>query len=38
LSDGVILKSEACLVRARKDSHADEPSVARLIDAVRTSL
>jgi ATP phosphoribosyltransferase len=38
LSDGVILKSQACLVRARKDSHADEPSVARLIEAVRASL
>jgi ATP phosphoribosyltransferase len=38
LSDGVILKSQACLVRARKDNHADEPSVARLIEAVRASL
>jgi ATP phosphoribosyltransferase len=38
LSDGVILKSQACLVRARKESHADEPSVARLIEAVRASL
>jgi ATP phosphoribosyltransferase len=38
LSDGVILKSQACLVRARKDSHAAEPSVARLIEAVRASL
>ncbi|KRB49860.1 ATP phosphoribosyltransferase [Rhizobium sp. Root708] len=38
LSDGVILRSEACLVRARKQSHADEPAVARLIDAVRGAL
>ena len=38
LQDGVILHSQACLVRARKESHADEPSVARLIDAVRASL
>jgi ATP phosphoribosyltransferase len=38
LSDGVILRSEACLVRARKESHADQPSVARLIDAVRSAL
>ncbi len=38
LSDGVILRSEACLVRARKESHADEPAVARLIDAVRGAL
>jgi ATP phosphoribosyltransferase len=38
LSDGVILRSEACLVRARKESHADQPSVARLIDAVRAAL
>ncbi|QFY59181.1 ATP phosphoribosyltransferase [Rhizobium grahamii] len=38
LSDGVILRSEACLVRARKESHADEPAVARLIEAVRGAL
>ena len=38
LSDGVILRSEACLVRARKESHAAEPSVARLIEAVRSAL
>src|SRR6478752_8197591 len=37
LSDGVILRSEACLVRARKESHANEPSVARLIEAVRAA-
>jgi ATP phosphoribosyltransferase len=38
LSDGVILHSEACLVRARKESHADEPSVSPLIEAVRSAL
>jgi ATP phosphoribosyltransferase len=38
LSDGVILRSEACLVRARKESHADEPVVARIIEAVREAL
>ncbi|PKA39581.1 ATP phosphoribosyltransferase [Rhizobium sullae] len=38
LNDGVILRSEACLVRARKDSHANEPSVARIVDAVRSAL
>ncbi|KQV68256.1 ATP phosphoribosyltransferase [Rhizobium sp. Root1220] len=38
LSDGVILRSEACLVRARKETHADEPAVARLIEAVRSAL
>ncbi len=38
LSDGVILRSEACLVRARKDNHADEPSVAKIVEAVRGAL
>ncbi|SCW32782.1 ATP phosphoribosyltransferase [Rhizobium mongolense subsp. loessense] len=38
LNDGVILRSEACLVRARKESHAGEPSVARIIEAVRSAL
>ncbi|MDM9623809.1 ATP phosphoribosyltransferase [Rhizobium sp. S96] len=38
LSDGVILRSEACLVRARKESHGDAPSVARLVEAVRAAL
>ena len=38
LNDGVILRSEACLVRARKDNHANEQSVARIIEAVRSAL
>ena len=37
LSDGVILKSEACLVRARKTEHGDDPRVAALIDAVNSA-
>jgi len=37
LSDGVILKSEACLVRARKPEHDADPRVAALIDAVRSA-
>lgn len=35
LTDGVILRSEACLVRARKSAHAGDPVVARVIAAVR---
>lgn len=38
LSDGVILKSEACLVRARKESHSGDPVVAEIIHAVRRVL
>ena len=38
LSDGVILKSEACLVRARKAEHAGDPVVAEIIEAVRDAL
>ncbi|MCA1489490.1 ATP phosphoribosyltransferase [Sinorhizobium alkalisoli] len=38
LSDGVILRSEACLVRARKPAHADDPTVDRIIAAVRGAL
>ncbi|PHR25496.1 MAG: ATP phosphoribosyltransferase [Hoeflea sp.] len=37
LSDGVILKSEACLVRARTPEHSADPRVAALIDAVRSA-
>ncbi len=37
LSDGVILRSEACLVRARKPGHDDDPRVAALIQAVRSA-
>ena len=37
LSDGVILRSEACLVRARKPGHDDDPRVAALIGAVRSA-
>ncbi|WVT73939.1 ATP phosphoribosyltransferase [Sinorhizobium chiapasense] len=35
LTDGVILRSEACLVRARKVGHDGNPVVARIIAAVR---
>lgn len=35
LSDGVILKSEACLVRAIKPEHAANPRVRQIIEAVR---
>ena len=38
LSDGVILKSEACLVRARKAEHDADPLVARIVEAVRGAL
>lgn len=35
LSDGVILRSQACLVRARKPEHEGNATVARIIEAVR---
>ena len=38
LSDGVILKSEACLVRARKPGHEDDPVIGRVIEAIRGAL
>ncbi|MGF0537139.1 ATP phosphoribosyltransferase [Agrobacterium sp. ES01] len=38
LSDGTILKSEACLVRARKPEHEGNPTVARIIEAVKDAL
>lgn len=38
LSDGIMLKSEACLVRARKAEHEEDPLVARIIGAVRGAL
>ncbi|WFR95908.1 ATP phosphoribosyltransferase [Rhizobium tumorigenes] len=38
LSDGIILRSQACLVRARKDSHADDPLIGRIVAAVKTAL
>ena len=38
LSDGIILKSEACLVRARKAEHAGDALVARIIEAVNGAL
>lgn len=37
LSDGVILKSEACLVRARKAEHDTDPRVAALVKAVQSA-
>ncbi|MEB2846849.1 ATP phosphoribosyltransferase [Rhizobiales bacterium RZME27] len=36
LSDGVILKSQACLVRARKSEHENDPRVKRIVEAVRS--
>ncbi|AXV14527.1 ATP phosphoribosyltransferase catalytic subunit HisG [Neorhizobium sp. SOG26] len=38
LSDGVILKSEACLVRARKPGHDEDGRISQIIEAVRASL
>jgi len=38
LSDGVILRSEACLVRARKAEHEGNATVERIIAAVRAAL
>ena len=38
LSDGVILKSEACLVRARKAAHEGDPVVAEIVERVRGAL
>jgi ATP phosphoribosyltransferase len=38
LSDGVILRSEACLVRARKADHANDELVRKIVDAVRSPL
>jgi ATP phosphoribosyltransferase len=38
LSDGVILKSQACLVRARKPEHEGDPRIATLVEAVRKAL
>ena len=38
LSDGVILKSEACLVRARKPEHEGDTRVAEIVAAVRAAL
>jgi len=38
LSDGVILKSQACLVRARKAEHETDMRVKKIVDAVRSVL
>ncbi|ACP24199.1 ATP phosphoribosyltransferase [Sinorhizobium fredii NGR234] len=38
LSDGVILRSEACLVRARKPAHDGYPMIDRIISSVRSVL
>ncbi|MDH4413713.1 MAG: ATP phosphoribosyltransferase [Rhizobium sp.] len=35
LSDGVILRSEACLVRARKPEHEGNAVIGRIVEAVR---
>ncbi|MDW5314138.1 ATP phosphoribosyltransferase [Rhizobium sp. PL01] len=38
LSDGVMLRSQACLVRARKAEHAGDPVVAKIVEAVNRAL
>ncbi|MBO0140382.1 ATP phosphoribosyltransferase [Agrobacterium sp. Ap1] len=38
LSDGVILKSEACLVRARKAEHEGDARIAAIAEAVRKAV
>ncbi|MBR0556834.1 ATP phosphoribosyltransferase [Ciceribacter sp. L1K23] len=38
LSDSVILRSEACLVRARKTEHEGDATVARIVSAVQSVL
>ena len=38
LSDGVILKSEACLVRARKPEHDGNGRIAEIVAAVRAAI
>ncbi|OJU04952.1 MAG: ATP phosphoribosyltransferase [Rhizobium sp. 63-7] len=38
LPDGVILKSEACLVRARKPAHEGDQRIGRIIEAIRGAL
>ncbi|WP_426228958.1 ATP phosphoribosyltransferase [Pararhizobium sp. DWP3-4] len=38
LSDGIMLRSEACLVRARKAEHAGDPLVAKIIEAVQRAV
>ncbi|MUO81564.1 ATP phosphoribosyltransferase [Agrobacterium vitis] len=38
LGDGIILRSQACLVRARKPEHEGNVQIARIIDAVRSAL
>lgn len=35
LSDGIMLRSQACLVRARKPEHDGNDTVTRIIDAIR---
>jgi ATP phosphoribosyltransferase len=38
LTDGIVLKSEACFVRARKPEHDANPRIAEIIAAVRSAL
>lgn len=38
LSDGLILQSEACLVRARKPEHEGDGKLAALLETIRTGL
>lgn len=38
LPDSVILRSQACLVRSRKQNHEGDPLVSKIIEAVRAAL
>ncbi len=38
LSDGVILKSQACLVRAVKQEHRQNPAIEQIISSIRTAV
>lgn len=38
LSDGVILRSEACFVRARKPEHENDPMIAEIMQSVSAAL
>ena len=38
LSDGVILRSQACLVRARRKEHAGNPRIAEIVAAIQAAV
>ena len=38
LDDGVVLKSQACLVRARKAEHEDNRRIAEIVAAVKAAV